>query len=349
MEDAMRILLHAARRLWHAPLFSVISVLTLAIGIGASALMLSVVSTILVKPLPYGEPDRIEMVWGSYPDANLGVPEQPTHGAVFSIIREHTKAFESIAAFRGTPLNLGDSSAPERLDGVAATGEIFQALGVTAAMGRFFERANETPGEDHVVVLSDALWRRRFGADKGIIGRVLTLNGEPYTVIGVARAGFAFPRGSEMPGNFQFAAMPELWVPLKPPSEGIADLAMVGRLRAGTTHFAARQDMDRVMAVVERSIPVVKNSRPRALLVPLRHQITGDVTQMLMSLIGGVALVLLIACVNTAQLLLARLQIRRREVAMRAALGATRLRLAGEVMAEVVLLVAAGGAAGIAL
>jgi predicted permease len=349
MENTVHILLHAARRLRHAPLFAVMSVLTLAIGIGASVLMLSVVSTILLKPLPYGDPDRIEMLWGSYPDANLGVPEQPTHGAVFSIIRDNTKAFESIAAFRGASLNLGDSTAPERLDGVAATGEFFQALGVTAAMGRFFERANETPGDDHVVVLSDALWRRRFGADMSIIGRVLTLNGELYTVIGVARAGFAFPRGSEMPGAFQFAAVPELWVPLKPPSEGIADLAIVGRLRAGTTHFAARQDMDRVMAVVERSIPVVKNSHPRELLVPLRHQITGDVTQMLMSLIGGVALVLLIACVNTAQLLLARLQVRRREVAMRAALGATTLRLAGEVMAEVVLLVAAGGAAGIAL
>jgi putative ABC transport system permease protein len=344
----IHLLLRTARRLRRAPLFAVMSVLTLAIGIGASALMLSVVSTILLKPLPYGDPDRIEMLWGSYPDANLGVPEQPTHGAVFSIIRDDTKAFESLAAFRGASLNLGDSSAPERLDGVAATGEFFQALGVTAATGRFFERANETPGDDHVVVLSDALWRRRFAADPGIIGRVLTLNGESYTVIGVARAGFAFPRGSEMPGDFQFAATPELWVPLKPPQEGIADLAIVGRLRAGTTQLAARQDLDRVMAVVERSIPVVKNSHPRELLVPLRHQMTGDVTEMLMSLLGGAALVLLIACVNTAQLLLARLQTRRREVAIRAALGATTLRLAGEMMAEVVLLVAAGGAAGVA-
>src|SRR5437868_944481 len=152
--ETVHILLHAARRLRHAPLFAVMSVLTLAIGIGASALMLSVVSTILLKPLPYGDPDRIEMLWGSYPDANLGVPEQPTHGAVFSIIRDNTKAFESITAFRGVSLNLGESTAPERLDGVAATGEFFQALGVTAAMGRFFERANDT-------------WRRsRRGAER---------------------------------------------------------------------------------------------------------------------------------------------------------------------------------------
>jgi hypothetical protein len=141
MENTVHILLHAARRLRHAPLFAVMSVLTLAIGIGASALMLSVVSTILLKPLPYGDPDRIEMVWGSYPDANLGVPEQPTHGAVFSIIRDNTKAFESIAAFRA-PRQLGDATAPERLDGVAATGSS-SGRSATAAMGRFFERANE--------------------------------------------------------------------------------------------------------------------------------------------------------------------------------------------------------------
>jgi predicted permease len=348
METTVHTLLHAARRLRHAPIFAVMSVLTLALGIGASALMLSVVYTVLLKPLPYGNPDRIEMLWGSYPDANLGAPEQPTHGSVFSIIRDNTQAFTAVAAFRGASLNLGDAAAPERLDGVEATGEFFRALGVTPAIGRFFERANETPGDDHVVVLSDALWRRRFSADTSTIGRVLILNGEPYTVIGVARAGFAFPRGSEMPGAFQFAARPELWVPFNPKRDWVADLAIVGRLTAGTTHIAARQDMDRVMAVVQRAIPVVKNSRPRELLVPLRRQVVGDVTPMLMSLLGGVALVLLIACVNTAQLLLARLQVRRREVAIRAALGGTALRLAGELIAEVVLLVSAGGAAGMA-
>src|SRR3954468_13679314 len=143
MENTVHVLLHAARRLRHAPLFAVMSVLTLAIGIGASALMLSVVSPILLKPLPYGDPDRIEMLWGSYPDANLGVPEQPTHGAVFSIIRDNTKAFESMAAFRGASLNLGDSTAPERLDGVVATGEFFLAFGVTPGVGGFFEGGKE--------------------------------------------------------------------------------------------------------------------------------------------------------------------------------------------------------------
>ncbi|HEV8409062.1 MAG TPA: ABC transporter permease, partial [Gemmatimonadaceae bacterium] len=348
MENAARNLYHAARRLRRAPLFTITSVLTLTIGIGACALMMSLVSTILLRPLPYGHPDRLEMVWGYYPGANLGFPEQPTHGAVFSIIRDNTETFESIAAFRSASFNLGDATSPERFDGVQATGEFFQALGVTPEVGRFFERSNETPGSDRVVVLSDAAWRRRFGADPHIVGRVLTLNAEPYTVIGVAARGFAFPRGSEMPGDFQFAAMPDVWVPLKPPTGGITDLAIVGRLRTGITELAARQDMDRVMAVARRTIPVIKNSKPDELLVPLRRELVGGVEPMLISLMAGVVLVLIIACVNTAQLLLAQLHVRRRELAIRAALGGSARRLAGEVLAEVVLLVAFGGAAGIA-
>jgi len=140
---------------------------------------------------------------------------------------------------------------------------------------------------------------------------VINLNAEPYTIIGVAGRGFAFPRGSEMPGDFQFAAVPDVWVPLKPPTGGITDLAIVGRLRAGVTEAAARQDMDRVMAVVRRTVPVIKNSRPDETLVPLREQLVGGVEQMLISLLAGVVLVLTIACVNTAQLLLAQLHSRR--------------------------------------
>ncbi|MFN8582653.1 MAG: ABC transporter permease [Gemmatimonadaceae bacterium] len=143
---------HAARRLRRAPLFTVTSMLTLAIGIGACAMMMSLVSSILIKPLPYERPDQLEMVWGYYPDANLGFPEQPTHGLVFSIIRDNIQTFESIAAFRGVSLNLGDARNPERVDGVEATGDFFHTLGVSAEVGRLFRRENETPGADRVVV-----------------------------------------------------------------------------------------------------------------------------------------------------------------------------------------------------
>src|SRR5262245_59452785 len=189
------VLQHALRRLRRAPLFTVTSILTLAIGIGACALMMSLVSSILIKPLPYERPGQLEMVWGYYPDAKLGFPEQPTHGAVFSIIRDNTKAFESVAAFRAASLNLGDANDPERINGIEATGDFFRTLGVSPVIGRSFQRENETPGADRVVVLSDALWRRRFGAEPQIVGRAITLNAEPFTVIGVAPRGFAFPRG----------------------------------------------------------------------------------------------------------------------------------------------------------
>jgi predicted permease len=348
MDDVVRVIRHAARQCWRAPLVSVASILTLAIGIGACALMMSVISTVLLKPLPYGDPDRLVMSWGWYPNANLGFPEQPTHGAVFSIMRDNTQAFAALAAFRAASFNLGDGTSPERLDGIEATGDFFAALGVATEIGRFFERANETPGFDHVAVLSDAVWRRRFGGDPHVLGRTLTLNAEPYTVIGVAPAGFAFPRGPEMPGNFQFATTPDLWVPLRPPTGGVADLAIVGRLRPGVSGPAAREDMDRVMAVVQRSIPVVKSSRPGQLLVPLRQQVVGDVQAMLASLLAAVVLVLVIACVNTAQLVLAQLHGRRRDLAIRAALGSSTYRRAVEVSAEVALLVAAGGVAGVA-
>ena len=347
LDNAIRSLRHALRRLWRAPLFTVTSVLTLTIGIGACALMMSLVSTILLKPLPYDHPERVEMSWGYVPEANLGFAEQPTHGRIFRIMRDNTQAFEFLAAFRGASFNLGSATEPERLDGAQVTGEFFRAIGVSPEVGRFFERANETPGNDRVVVLSDALWRRRFGADPGVIGRVITLNSEPYTVVAVAAPGFAFPRGAEMPGDFQFAATSDMWTPLDPPKTGPDDLAIVGRLKPGMTYLAARQDLDRVMRIVVSVMPGTKSFRPRERLVPLRDQVVGDAGPMLLSLLAGVVLVLAIACVNTAQLLLAQLHSRRRELAIRAALGGSARRLAGEVLAEVLLLVFAGGALGV--
>src|SRR5919198_5806873 len=172
MDNIARVIRHGARQLWRAPLVSVASILTLATGIGACTLMMSVVSTVLLKPLPYGDPHRLVMSWGWYPNANLGFPEQPTHGAVFSIMRDNTQAFESLAAFRGASFNLGDVISPERLDGIEATGDFFAALGVAPQIGHFFERGNETPGSDHVAVLSDAVWRGGLGAHPPIFRRV---------------------------------------------------------------------------------------------------------------------------------------------------------------------------------
>ncbi len=340
--------LGAVRRLRRARGFTVTAVLTLSLGIAACGLMLNIVSGVLLSPLPFRDAAQVTMIWGYTPQLNLGYSEQPIHGNYFTVIRDNTTAFSSVAAFRARALNLGDITSPERLDGIEATGEFFQVMGVSAEAGQFFARANETPGSDRVVVISDALWRRRFAGDRGIIGQSISLNAEPYTVIGVAPAGFSFPRGAEMPPDFQFPAASDVWIPLRPPTRGPSDLALVGRIRPGLTVEAARKDLSRVQAIEERLIPQGKGYFGTQ-LTPLRTQIVGKTEPMLVSLMVAVALLLLLSCVNIAQLQLAQLQQRRRELAIRSALGASHSRLAAAFVTEVLLLTVTSGIVGTAL
>jgi predicted permease len=346
MTDALTVFRQTVRRLARARLFSLATASTLALGVGACTLMTSLVTAVLIKPLPYGDPDRLQMIWSHYPNFDLGFAEQPTHGRVFTLMRDNIRAFALVSGFRGAAFNLGDAGTVDRVSGAEVTGEFFQTLGMTAAIGRFFDRSNEMSGNDRVVVISNGLWKRRFGANPGVVGKVITLNALPYVVIGVAPSGFSFPRGAEMPADFQFPAQPEAWVPLLPPSRGPSDLAIVGRLRPRATQRNAIQDMERVIAAVREVMPT---SRSQFISIPLRDQVIGRIEPMLLSLLGGVLLVLLIACVNAAQLVLARLHSRGREIAVRAALGASRARLAREILLEVALLTLAGGAVGIVL
>jgi predicted permease len=346
--DLGRDVVQALRRLRRAPLFALTASLTLALGIGACTLMFSVVAGVLLTPPPVHDPDRVYLVWGYYPQADLGFAEQPLHGRHFATMREETRAFSAVAAFRSRAYNLGEGAVPERLDGAQVSAEFFRAIGVDPRLGRFFVRPDEVPGADHVVVLGDRLWRRRFASDPGVVGRTIRLNGDPYVVIGVAPAGFGFPRGAELPGGFQFPDETELWVPVEPPQRGPSDLAAVARLKPGVSLAAATEDMTRITGIVETLIPGGKGwfaSR----MVPLRQQLTGGIAPLLVMLLAAVGLVLGVACVNTAQLFLARLQSRRRELAVRAALGASGRRLATELVVEAVVLAGAAGAAGTAL
>jgi putative ABC transport system permease protein len=340
--------LGAVRRLRRSRGFTVTAVLTLSLGIAACGLMLNIVSGVLLSPLPFRDAGQVTMIWGYTPQLNLGYSEQPIHGTYFTVIRDNATAFSSVAAFRARALNLGDIASPERLDGIEATGEFFQVMGVSAEAGQFFARPNETPGSDRVVVISDALWRRRFAGDRSIVGQSISLNAEPYTVIGVAPAGFSFPRGAEMPPDFQFPAASDVWIPLRPPTRGPSDLALVGRVRPGLTLEAARKDLSRVQAIEERLIPQGKGYFGTQ-LTPLRTQIVGKTEPMLVSLMVAVALLLLLACVNIAQLQLAQLQQRRRELAIRSALGASHGRLAAAFVTEVLVLTVTSGLIGTAL
>lgn len=335
----------AIRSLTRHRVFSGVTVGVLALGLAAATLMFSVVSGVLLRPLPYAHPERVVLIWGSYPQLNLGFSEQPIDGKLVNTLRERRRAFTSISAFVPRLYNLGSAASPERLNGTQVTSEFFRTLGVVPVLGRAFDAADETPGKDHVVVLSWDVWKQRFNGDPRIIGTTITLNAEPYTIVGVGPQGFAFPRGAEMPGDFQMPEAAQLWTPMKPPVDGPSELAGVARVNPGVTLAAAQADLDRMSRMQDELFPQGKgwwNTRA----IPLRTQVVGDVSAMLFSLFGAAALLLVIACVNAAQLLLARLQSRRHELAIRAALGASTPRIARVLFIEAVLITGVAGVLG---
>ena len=336
------------RRLRRSSLFTMTALFTLTLGIGACVLMFNIVSAVLFAPLPFKNADQVVMIWGDLPQVQLGFTEMPIEGRYFSDIRDHASAFQSLAAFRAAPFNVEAGTSPERVDGLEATGDFFDAIGVSPEVGRFFSRENERAGNDRVVVISDELWRRSFAGARSVIGQVVTINTLPYTILGVAPPGFVFPRGAEMPGDFQLPERTLLWVPLEPPKGGPSDLAVIGRMKPGVAVTAARADLDRVRAIEERLLPQEKGWFGTT-AVPLRTQLVGHSRRMLLSLLGAVVLLLVLACANTAQLQVARLHARRRELAIRAALGASAGRIASELLIEVALLITVGWLLGTSL
>jgi putative ABC transport system permease protein len=338
----------AVRRLRHERAFALTAVSTLALGLGACMLMFNIVDAVLLSPLPFRQPDRVVMIWQYVPSLGAGDALQPIGGRQLAIMRENLPSFESIAGFRARPMNLGDEASAERIDAIEATGDFFAALGVRPELGHFFSRADEIPAGTRPAVLSDALWRRRFGADTHVIGRVISLNSEPYVVAGVAPPGFAFPRGAELPPTFQFPSRAELWVPIAPPNGGPEDMAVTGRLRPGAAIDRARVELNHVTEMMLKIYPQAKGFFGTE-AIPIREQLVGQSEQLLLSLLAAVSLLLLIACVNTAQLQLAQLQRRRRDLAVRGALGAPAWRLLFGSVVEVLAVAVLAGTVGTAL
>jgi predicted permease len=341
---------YAARMLRKNPRFTCIAILTLALGIGANTAVFSLVNSILLKPLAYPNPDRIvmpELI--SPPGVNLGSEFFPWGHSQYRFLTRDNHPFEAIGAFQSDSFNLTGSGEPSLLDGFRASAEFFPALGVTPALGRAFTADEDQPGHELVVVLSDRLWRERFGADRNILGRSVALNGSSYTVVGVMPAGFVFPRAEEMPSTFNFPKESQLWVPLavgEVAKLGPSETAVVARLKPGLTIPQAQAVMDLVTKHAEQKDPRWKgwfNAR----IVPLTQQVVGDTRRPLQLMLGAVCIVLLIACSNVANLLLTRSLGRRREFTLRAALGAGRSRLIRQLLTESVLLSLASGALGI--
>ena len=342
LRDLGQDLRYGLRMLMRNPGFTIVAVVALALGIGANSAIFSVVNTVLLKPLPYKNPDGLVMVWEEA--THLGFPFNTPSPANFIDWREQNTVFESMAAMAQQSFNLTGVGEPERFDGRRVSANIFSLLGVDPVLGRTFRPEEDKPGT-RVVILSYGVWKRRFGADPGIIDRPLNLNGESFTVVGVMPASVDLPSVDDWHD--------QLWVPIAFSADDAANrgshyLDVIARMKPGITQKQAQAEMSTIAARLEKQYPAF-NTRTGATVQSLHEKVVGNIKPALLVLLGAVGFVLLIACANVANLLLARAAVRHKEIALRLALGASRSRLTRQFLAESVLLAAMGGACGLAL
>jgi predicted permease len=326
----------AFRQLLKNPGFTAVAVLTLALGIGANTAVFSVVSGVLLNPLPFPQPEQLVMLHQSKPNFDQGAIPYPN----FRDWQKDNQTFSAMAIMRGFSFSLMGAGEPERVNARLVSGEFFSVLGVNPVLGRNFRPDEDQPGAGPVIIISDALWQRKFAAAPDVVGKGLTLDDKSYTIIGVLPADFALLRTSDVYGLIGQWNGP----PLRSRSAGLG-LHGVGRIKPGVTFAQAQADLDRVMQNLIGLYPEA-NRGNGAKLVPLKEQLVGDVQLTLLLLLGAVGFVLLISCVNVSNLLLARSTGRTREFSIRAALGAGQWRLLRQLLTESLLLALAGGALG---
>jgi predicted permease len=343
MESFLNDLRYAARTLWARPGFLGTAVVTLALGIGGSTAIFSLASAVLLGRLPFRDPDRLFMVWEDA--SELGFPRNHIGPKSYAAFSTQSQAFEDMAALADQGLTLTGEGEPEKIEARRVTASFFRMLGVTPLRGRVFRPEEDVPGANHVVVLSHGLWQRRFGRDPEVVGRDLLLNGEKYSAVGV------------MPPSFQFMeSYVGMWVPAGFTSEeltrGSRYLRVIARVKDGVSPERAQADLRTVATRLEKDASESTRVRAgfgsfRPYLLPLREQIMGDARRPLLVLVLAIASVLLITCANVAGLLLARAASRGREIAVRMAIGATRGRLARQLLSEAVMLAVLGALPGI--
>ncbi len=353
MSDLVQQIRHGLRALRRTPGFTAVAIGTLALGIGATTAIFTVVNGVLLRPMPYEEPDRLANIWN---DLGQGAQSLPAVSALdFRDYKERSRAFDEFAASGGPGLvnlrgNLTGDGDPERVDLSPVTANFFPLLGVRPALGRSFTAEEELPGGPRVAIMTHGLWRRRYGADPSVVGRTIEIDGIAHEVVGVLPATFRLL----LPAEAFMVTDAELWTPLqydygRAPPRNYTGFTVFGRLAAGYSWAQAQEEMDRVAAQFRAEHAVHAASNLRIRVVPLHHDVVKHARPALVLLMGAVGLVLLIACANVANLLLIRATAREGEFALRAALGASRGTMIRQLLVESGIIAVAGGVLGMAL
>jgi len=338
---------YATRALVKRPGFSLVAVLTLALGIGANTAIFSVVNAMLLRPLPFKDPDRVVMIWGVL--AKLHADTLPNAAPNFEGLKKDAQSFERMAAFRSWSWQLTGSGDPELVRGAKVSADFFEAVGAGPILGRAFTAEEDLPNRAPVAIISHSLWQRHFGGEKDVLGKTITLTGQNAQIVGVMPEGFHFPGGANMIPGLQFALNNDVWMPLAITDEqrgrqGNLNLATIGRLKPGVSVAQGQTEL----RAIQQQLPLGKIDFT-VNVVPLHQQVVGTIRKPLLVLLATVAFVLLIACANIANLLLARATSRQKEIAIRAALGAGRRRIIRQLLTESLLLSITGGAIGLLL
>jgi predicted permease len=337
------------RRLLRTPMFTAVTLITLAVAVGANAVIFSVVEGVILKPLPYSHPEGLIGVWHTAPGINI--KDLNMAAFLYFIDREQSKTLVDIGVYTGDSFTLTGAGEPEHVQGVDVTSGTLPILGTVPALGRVFSNADDTPGAPDTVMLSYAYWRKKFGADPTAVGRSITLDGKPHQIIGVLPKDFQFMTYDEM------AVMLPMQFDRNKTKLGNFSQQGLARLKPGVTMEQASADLARLIPIAIHSFPAPDGFSVKLFdsvglamnLRPLKKDVIGDVGNVLWVLMGSLAMVLLIACANVANLLLVRVEGRRQELAIRAALGASWKRIAGDLLVESFTLGLLGGALGLAL
>src|SRR6266481_6336168 len=330
------------RILLRNPGFTLAAIVVLALGIGANTAIFSIVNAVLLRPLPYRDASRLMQVWHVPPAKSFpGMTLFSVSPANYLDWQSQNRSFEQMAAYGFESFNVGGGERPEAIRGAAVAPGFFSILRVQPVLGRTFSPEEDRPGQGHVVILGHTVWRDHFAADPGILGRNVLFDGQTYTVVGV------------MPPKFKFPAWADLWVPMAWSDErravrGNHNYMVIGRLKPEVSVAQAKEDLSAISARLERQYPE-DDKGWGATLLPLREQLVGDVRPALLVLLGAVALVLLIACANVANLVLAKTLARKKEIAIRTSLGASRAVVLRQILAETLILSISGAALGLFL